>query len=63
MVRRSIVRRITQLLSRDRKTLYVSVNIVKSQACSRYRKLDAHNRDDAIRKAHALNLIPETDDV
>ncbi len=40
------------------KTLYVSVNTVKSQLRSLYRKLNAHNRDDAIMRAHALKLTP-----
>ena len=40
------------------KALYVSVNTVKSQLRTLYRKLDAHNRNDAIRRAHALKLIP-----
>nr|WP_218681455.1 LuxR C-terminal-related transcriptional regulator [Rhodococcus qingshengii] len=40
------------------KTLYVSVNTVKSQLSTLYRKLNAHNRDDAIMRAHALKLTP-----
>ncbi len=40
------------------KTLYVSVNTVRSQLRSLYRKLDAHNRDDAIMRAHTLKLTP-----
>lgn len=38
------------------KTLYVSVNTVRSQLRTLYRKLNAHNRDDAIMRAHALKL-------
>ncbi|MGV0157041.1 LuxR C-terminal-related transcriptional regulator [Rhodococcus sp. GB-02] len=40
------------------KALYVSVNTVRSQLRNLYRKLDAHNRDDALRRAHALKLLP-----
>ncbi|XGU20540.1 response regulator transcription factor [Rhodococcus sp. 3Y1] len=40
------------------KALYVSVNTVRSQLRTLYRKLGAHNRNDAIRRAHALKLIP-----
>ena len=41
------------------KTLYVSVNTVRSQLRTLYRKLNAHNRDDAIMRAHALRLMSE----
>ena len=39
-------------------TLYVSVNTVKSQLRTLYRKLGAHNRDEAITRAHSLKLVP-----
>ncbi|MBY6385400.1 LuxR family transcriptional regulator [Rhodococcus erythropolis] len=39
------------------KTLYVSVNTVRSQLRSLYRKLDAHNRDEALMRAHALKVM------
>lgn len=42
------------------KTLYVSLNTIKSQIRGIYRKLNAHNRDDALRRAHALKLMPRT---
>jgi ATP/maltotriose-dependent transcriptional regulator MalT len=37
--------------------LYVSVNTVKTQTSSIYRKLGARSRDDAIRRARTLGLI------
>ncbi|MDI9913804.1 LuxR C-terminal-related transcriptional regulator [Rhodococcus sp. IEGM 1379] len=37
--------------------LHVSTNTVKSQLRSVYKKLDAHNRDEAIAQAHALRFI------
>ena len=38
-------------------TLFVSVNTVKTQLRTLYRKLDAHNRNDAITRAHTLKLL------
>ncbi len=38
-------------------TLFVSVNTVKTQLRTLYRKLGAHNRKDAISRAHALKLL------
>ncbi|MGC0362843.1 LuxR family maltose regulon positive regulatory protein [Rhodococcus sp. 27YEA15] len=37
--------------------LYVSANTVKSQLRTLYKKLDVHNRDEAIAKAHSLGFI------
>ncbi|MGG7099785.1 response regulator transcription factor [Rhodococcus sp. 24CO] len=37
--------------------LHVSANTIKSQLRSLYKKLDAHNRDEAIAQAHALQFI------
>ncbi|QBJ98422.1 LuxR family transcriptional regulator [Rhodococcus sp. ABRD24] len=37
--------------------LHVSTNTVKSQLRSLYKKLDAHSRDEALAKAHALQFI------
>ena len=38
-------------------TLFVSVNTVKTQLRTLYRKLDAHNRNDTITRAHTLKLL------
>ena len=37
--------------------VHVSANTIKSQLRSLYKKLDAHNRDEALAKAHALQLL------
>jgi LuxR family transcriptional regulator, maltose regulon positive regulatory protein len=37
--------------------LYVSVNTVRSQVRSIYRKLNASRRDDAVRRARHLRLL------
>ena len=37
--------------------LHLSTNTIKSQLRSLYKKLGAHNRDEAIAQAHALQLI------
>jgi DNA-binding NarL/FixJ family response regulator len=37
--------------------LYVSVNTVRSQVRSIYRKLNASSRDDAVRRARHLKLL------
>ncbi|EME22624.1 LuxR family transcriptional regulator [Rhodococcus triatomae BKS 15-14] len=39
------------------KNLFVSVNTVKSQQRSLYRKLDAHSRDEALAAARTLGLL------
>lgn len=38
-------------------SLYVSVNTIKSQLRSLYKKLDAHNRTEAIAQAHVLGIL------
>lgn len=38
--------------------LYVSVNTVKTQLRTLYKKLDAHNRAEALTRAYSLGLIP-----
>ncbi|MDF2468710.1 MAG: LuxR family transcriptional regulator, partial [Rhodococcus erythropolis] len=37
--------------------LYVSVNTVKTQLRTLYKKLDVHNRNEAITKARQLRLL------
>ena len=38
--------------------LVISRNTVKAQVAAIYRKLDAANRADAVKRAHAAGLIP-----
>ena len=38
-------------------SLYVSLNTIKSQTATLYRKLDVTNRDDALRRVGELGLI------
>jgi LuxR family maltose regulon positive regulatory protein len=54
---------ILRLLPSERSTrelaehLVVSINTIKTQLKSIYAKLDVHSREEAVEKAHALNLL------
>ncbi|MBH5144319.1 response regulator transcription factor [Rhodococcus erythropolis] len=44
-------------LSEMAETLYVSINTIKTQLRTLYKKLDAHNRDEALTRAHEFQFL------
>lgn len=43
------------------KEMFISVNTLKTQTRSIYRKLDVAGRNEAVERARALGLIPATE--